>query len=393
MAGLLVGQFGVYALAWVVVAWLVRDERGPALLWSAYCLLQAWALQLLVAAAPPDAALTLPLGALLIGLLSYAVAVAGIDWFACGRPRHLAIGVGLWLAVAAAQLVAAWLEVPQHLQAISYNLGVALLLGVPLVLLQRALRREFGLWGLLALAPGAAMLMIAVGRSAMLAADPVLLQAPSASWANNGARLQTMLLAAGAFNITFIGLVIGRLMQRLGRRLDTDALTGLANRGGLEKHLAVAWAASQRHQVPMAIAFIDIDRFKQINDSGGHEAGDRVIEAVANTLRHQARFTDQVGRWGGDEFMVVMPHTELDAALLAMQRLRDRIAAARINVPAACPPLTLSIGVAARDADDETVQDLVMRADALMYRAKKAAASNRQRLGPDAGFERRPTAG
>lgn len=381
MAGVLIGQFGVYALAWVVVAWLVRDERGPALLWCVYCVLQAWGLQLLVQAAPLPGSPVLPLSAMLVSLLAYAVADAGIDWFANGRPRHLAGWAALWLGVSAVQLLVAWAQGPLHGQAVAYNLSVAVLLLVPLVLLQRPLRREFGPWGLLPLLPGALMLLGTLWRSAMLWAEPALLQAGGPAWAGDPARQMAALVAAGAFNIAFIGLVIARLVLRLGRRLDTDALTGLANRGGLEKHLAVAWAASQRHRVPVALAFIDIDRFKQINDAGGHNAGDRVIEGVAATLRHQARFTDQVGRWGGDEFMVVMPHTDLAAAQQAMQRLRDRVAAARIAVPAGCPPLTLSIGVAVRDDGDESVHDLVMRADALMYRAKKAAAAHRRRLG------------
>jgi two-component system cell cycle response regulator len=150
-----------------------------------------------------------------------------------------------------------------------------------------------------------------------------------------------------------------------------DALSDLANRGGLEKHLAAAWGSSQRHGAALSIAFIDIDAFKQINDRGGHEAGDRVIRAVADVLRLNARLTDHVGRWGGDEFMVVMPHNDAEAAALAMQRLRERVLEAGIEVPPGCPALTLSIGIATRHADDDSVHALVKRADAEMYRRKR----------------------
>jgi diguanylate cyclase (GGDEF)-like protein len=179
------------------------------------------------------------------------------------------------------------------------------------------------------------------------------------------------LIAAGAFNIAFLGLVVGRLVRRLRRRVDTDAFTALPNRSGLEKSLANAWAASRRHGVHLSVAFIDIDRFKQINDTGGHEAGDRVLKAVAQVLLENARGTDHVGRWGGDEFIVVMPHSNLADAALAMARIRERVRQANIPVPPGCGALSLSIGVATRRSTDQNIHDLVARADISMYETKR----------------------
>jgi diguanylate cyclase (GGDEF)-like protein len=96
-----------------------------------------------------------------------------------------------------------------------------------------------------------------------------------------------------------------------------------------------------------------------------------VIQGVAQALQHNARATDWVGRWGGDEFMVVMPNTDAHAAQQAMQRLRDLAQQTGLALPAGCGPLGLSIGIATLEPSDLQVNDLVMRADARMYQAKR----------------------
>jgi diguanylate cyclase (GGDEF)-like protein len=371
VAVLLIGQFLVYGLAWAVGALMWRDERQPIAWWGAYCVLQAAGLALLRA----QGVLT-PLSAMLM-LLAYTAADVGIDRFVHGHVRWRAAWLGVWGLAAAVQALGWLAGWPLAFHAVAYNLGVAALLLAPILGMQRLLRREFGVWGLLPLLPGALVCGLALVRSAMIVAHPALLAQAPAPLADNPGLLLATLFAAGAFNISFLAMVVARLVMRLHSRLDLDALTGLFNRGGLEKQLAAAFATCRRHELALSVAFIDIDGFKQVNDVGGHLAGDRVICAVADAMRLDARPADVTGRWGGDEFMVIMPHTATAAAVQAMLRLSERVSKAQIEVPAGCPALTLSIGIASLQADDQAAQDLVRRADHDMYLRKGKPALRR----------------
>lgn len=383
MALLLVSQFLVYALAWVVCGLIVREERRAIALWSVYCLLQGAGLYLVITSPPGGS--PIPLSASMLMLVSYACAVVGVDVFTHdGRPKFL----GLWLTLLglgeATQAAVPLFELPPHLQAVGFNLSVAMLLAGPVLVLQRAMRREFGLWGLLPAVPGGLLCVLALARCGVILNNPQLALQAALRFAENPTMLLTTLFAAGAFNVSFLSLVVGRMVKRMHGLLDRDALTGLANRGGLEKRLSAAWDNGTRHGVILSVAFIDIDDFKQINDIGGHEAGDLVIQGVASALQQGARNTDHVGRWGGDEFMLVMPHTGPDEAAHAMQRLRERVREADIPMPPGCPALTLSIGVATRLGTDASVQALVMRADVAMYRSKKMRPAFTAEAAPEA---------
>ncbi len=375
MAQLLVSQFLVYGLAWLVGWVIVREERGPIALWSAYCLLQAAGIWLMISMAPVVGGPPIPVPAAMLMLLSYFCANAGVDLFAHqGRMRWQGLWWVLLIAGEAVQLSTALWPGPLHLQAVGYNVSVASLVLAPMLVLRQPLRREFGRWGLLPMVPGALICVLALARSGVILANPeaALL---TTRMATNLPLLLATLFAAGAFNVAFLSLVVGRLVRRMHGLLDLDALTGLANRGGLEKRLAAAWDNGTRHGVSLSVAFIDINNFKQINDAGGHEAGDRVIQGVAAALQQSARNTDHVGRWGGDEFMLVMPHTSPDEAAHAVKRLHARLGEAGIPMPLGCPPLTVSIGLATRQDTDASVQALVLRADTAMYRSKKHLAA------------------
>jgi diguanylate cyclase (GGDEF)-like protein len=155
--------------------------------------------------------------------------------------------------------------------------------------------------------------------------------------------------------------------RELQRVASTDMLTGLHNRRKLDEVLGYEVERVHRYGGGLAVILLDIDHFKQTNDSYGHPAGDRVLAAVASILRSGARSIDSVGRWGGEEFMVICPQTELEGARALAEMLRLRIAAAEF------PEVgrkTCSFGVAAL-APDETLPGLVVRTDAALYRAKQ----------------------
>jgi diguanylate cyclase (GGDEF)-like protein len=150
------------------------------------------------------------------------------------------------------------------------------------------------------------------------------------------------------------------LVARLEAAARTDPLTGLANVRAWEEQLSRELAASGRTRHPVAIAVLDIDGFKVINDRLGHEAGDRVLRSSAAAWQAQLRGGDLLARLGGDEFAILLPRCPADDAM----RLADRLRAATQEA-------TASIGVASWDGQ-EPVVDLMRRADAALYAAKAA---------------------
>ncbi len=145
----------------------------------------------------------------------------------------------------------------------------------------------------------------------------------------------------------------------------TDPLTGLCNRRALEESLSGEIARRDRHDEYFSVAIIDIDHFKKINDSLGHLTGDRIIKLVASQLDEEARQADVVARFGGEEFMIVMPKTDLDGATVAAERLRQKI---QLNCRQ-ITQVTVSVGVATVTAEDDA-ESVMTRADEALYRAK-----------------------
>ena len=146
----------------------------------------------------------------------------------------------------------------------------------------------------------------------------------------------------------------------------TDRLTGLGNRNKLDERLADELARSRRNGTAFALVMLDIDHFKAVNDTYGHQAGDEVLAATAALLRQHSRATDVVGRWGGEEFMLLCPETDANGGMFLAEQLRACVEEARFPV---IGRITASFGVAAfRPADDE--EALLRRADDALYRAK-----------------------
>jgi diguanylate cyclase (GGDEF)-like protein len=144
-----------------------------------------------------------------------------------------------------------------------------------------------------------------------------------------------------------------------------DSLTGLANRRAVEEILAAEISRAQRFGHQLAVVLLDLDRFKQINDSFGHAAGDAMLRAVSRLLTSLARQGDTVARWGGEEFVVVLPETDLVGALRFAERLRRTIEAHEVGDMRT----SASCGVATMLAED-SVEDLLGAADQALYQAK-----------------------
>lgn len=161
-----------------------------------------------------------------------------------------------------------------------------------------------------------------------------------------------------------------RLEEETFRAAITDPLTKVPNRRFFEERAAIEMARAQRHALPLALAFLDADHFKAINDTHGHAAGDAVLRELAGRLQGACRAEDLVCRYGGEEFVCLLCHAGLEDALGFAERLRARVAASPVESGDVRIPVTVSIGVSARREGD-TLEGLLRRADAALYQAKQ----------------------
>jgi diguanylate cyclase (GGDEF)-like protein/PAS domain S-box-containing protein len=149
-----------------------------------------------------------------------------------------------------------------------------------------------------------------------------------------------------------------------------DRLTGLANRGCTERRLESRLKDMRHYGWPVGVLMADIDRFKRINDSFGHEAGDKAICMVSNSLVSAVRAVDTVGRWGGEEFLIIMTNIGLPNLQATAERARMLVQESFVEIPNGLVKLTISVGVAAARPGD-TAKSLVKRADAALYQSKE----------------------
>jgi diguanylate cyclase (GGDEF)-like protein len=167
-----------------------------------------------------------------------------------------------------------------------------------------------------------------------------------------------------------------RLASEAQREAAVDALTGLVTYKVLRDRLTNEVARTSRSGDPFAVLFLDLDGFKQVNDTFGHRAGSEVLAAVGQVLLKAVRSTDVAGRYGGDEFVVLLVRTDVAGALRVAEVIRDRIGAVGRALGYDAGFVTASIGVAECDPRHATGGDVLERADRALYRAK-AAGGNR----------------
>jgi diguanylate cyclase (GGDEF)-like protein len=170
-----------------------------------------------------------------------------------------------------------------------------------------------------------------------------------------------------------------RLHATLEARARTDGLTGVLNRGAIEETLDTELSRSRRSGLSLAVLVVDLDGFKHVNDRHGHLAGDRVLQEVAAILAHGVREGDHIGRYGGDEFLVVLPDTDEAGARAAIARILAATEGARVGVEAEDEPLPIrfSIGHAIYPDDGSSHEELIATADEAMYAAKLSLVAHR----------------
>jgi diguanylate cyclase (GGDEF)-like protein len=164
----------------------------------------------------------------------------------------------------------------------------------------------------------------------------------------------------------------GRLEQALRDQLERDGLTGLASRESFFRQAATLIGERRRVARPLAVAMIDLDRFKAVNDRAGHAAGDQVLAGVAACCREGLREGDVIGRLGGDEIAILLPGASRADALAVAERIRTALARAGGSAALAGQTVTLSIGLAMREPAEQAVGPALERADRALYAAKAA---------------------
>lgn len=156
-----------------------------------------------------------------------------------------------------------------------------------------------------------------------------------------------------------------------------DALTGIGNRRMLMDRLKAEASRAERMGRPLALAVLDVDRFKTVNDAWGHEIGDRALIGVARAVSDAVREYDICGRWGGEEFMIIMPEIGAHEAVPVVERVRAAIAALKVDTPGAALSLSASFGVAEWHPGED-IFDVIRRADEAMFTAKRTGRNRLQ---------------
>ena len=172
-----------------------------------------------------------------------------------------------------------------------------------------------------------------------------------------------------------LSLAVGnlRLQETLRSGSERDPLTDLYNRRHLEISLQRELARATRHAFPVSLIMLDVDHFKSFNDTNGHDAGDEVLRNVAHVLKRHTRVEDVACRYGGEEFLLVLPACPVDDAYAKAEAIREAIAQLHVfSRGIALPRVTASLGIACYPEDGERMEDLISEADAALYRAKSS---------------------
>jgi diguanylate cyclase (GGDEF)-like protein len=183
---------------------------------------------------------------------------------------------------------------------------------------------------------------------------------------------QELLSVLGSF--ATMSIDNARLHQRTQELACTDGLTGLYNHRQFKKMFADELTRARRYQKPLSIILCDVDNFKAFNDSYGHPNGDIVLQEMAGLLREVLRGCDTIFRYGGEEFVALLPETAIDDALRAAERIRSHVATASptfLGQITGCQGVTVSVGVAAFPDDGDSTAELLKTVDDLMYAAKR----------------------
>jgi len=179
---------------------------------------------------------------------------------------------------------------------------------------------------------------------------------------------KTLELLTGDF-VTLLNLL---LLYEENRLLSiTDGLTKAYNHRHFHEVLESEWLRSQRYHIPLSLLMIDVDHFKNINDVYGHQLGDVVLAGIARVIVVNTRELDTVSRYGGEEFAVILPQTDIEKAKIVAEKLRQKIEEKRFHEQLKPKEVTISVGVATASSEMKTMKDFITASDSALYMAKE----------------------
>jgi len=370
-AFLMVGcQQAVLAFGWLAAAGLLPQSRRPMLCWALHAGLSALGLVGFVAAARMGDELTR--AAANFCVLGAMIALqTGVRLFV-----HRANAWRWYVAAVLVALVVTWYGLePAHGAVRIATLSVLLAVLSLLTAWDMQLAARWKLdwrWRLMLSVPIALVGVVFTARAVKALVDPSIAVAyVMANSSLNAGSAMIYLVVALAFQLTLVALVMSQFVTELTEASRFDALTGTLNRRAIDEALDAEVLRSRRLKEVFSVLMIDVDHFKDINDRHGHAAGDRGLQHLGTVFTTQMREIDRVGRYGGEEFVVVLPGTSMAEARLLADRLRERVEALPVRWQERPIVLTISVGLAQWQGDGDDVANLLSRADAALYRAKQ----------------------
>lgn len=372
-------QQAVLAVGWAIGAAVFPLDRRSEVQWAGYALLTGSSVLIFIAASQTKSEELRAVANVCIasGIL---LMERGVRQFT-GRPAPWWV-YGLLVA---GVVGVSWLGLNPHYGALRVGTVsglVAILCGLTAWNIYVYAHRDLGLtFGHLLAVPLllGALVFAARGARAVMAPYTVVAELAANSSLNIGSAV-IFLITALVFHLALVSLVGMRLTAELRRLSRLDGLTEVFNRRAIEEQLRDEARRSVRSQRPFSVLMIDADYFKDINDRFGHAAGDDALRHLAKIMKAQMRDVDRIGRFGGEEFVALLPGTVSTEALSAAERLRDALLRRPWAWQGESMSLTVSIGVAAWRGPQDEVGSLLKRADAALYRAK-ALGRDRFELG------------
>jgi diguanylate cyclase (GGDEF)-like protein len=365
LAGLI--SQATFALTLTLLAWSDRRTKGVVWLAAACAMQFAWTSSRAFGRAR-ETHVAVSLSACLLVVLFYCIYM-GFRWFVVRRElrtRTLPVTVGVSLTVILGTSV--------------YWPGVALViarvvtLGLGIAVVSMMWRTRIA-----ALRLTARFCAVLVGSVLLIMMLRLFANQPVEQWRGDGRepRLaiygrEATVVAVTMLSFSFIALFVGETNRRLHEETRIDALTGLRNRRAMEEAAAREVAMARQNGTSLALLMMDLDRFKDLNDTWGHSLGDRALRTLGSVLQAATGARDFVARMGGEEFAVLLPGRDLDEAAAIAERLRATVGAMRVNEGSQKAVVTVSIGVSVLREGEESWSEMLCRADDALYRAKNA---------------------
>ena len=370
-------QYAVFTPAWGVAALVLRSDRRATAWWAAYAAGSALGLSCIVMGMHTGDVGVRALGNVLV-LAATLSLQRGVWAFTGQRPWNLAQAVVLLVTAVLSWLAmqAAW--VPVRIAVVA-TLWAGVYLWSALDVWAHVRQRLQLRWGALFALPMllASVMLMARSVRAVISPETVTAEVEQNTLLSVGSSI-TGLVAALVLQMSLVSLLVLRLVGRLNRLSRHDPLTGLLNRRAMDELLAqeeqrvrrMAGRDDSATAAQMAVLMIDIDHFKRVNDLQGHVAGDRALQHLATVMAAKLRDIDHLARWGGEEFLALLPATAADEAEALAERLCERVRSLPLARDDSRLMLTVSVGVSVWLGPKDDLAALVTRADRALYAAK-----------------------